>query len=115
MSEVAVTGDERPAAGTVPSRQVVDLTWAESWKLLAGAALGRIVFTERAMPAIRPVNHLVDGGAVILRSTRGGAITGRAREGAVVCYEADDLDPVRHTGWSVIVTGMARLVTDPAA
>jgi hypothetical protein len=25
------------------------------------------------------------------------------------------IDPVRHTGWSVIATGMARLVTDPAA
>jgi hypothetical protein len=33
----------------------------------------------------------------------------------VACYEADDIDPVRHTGWSVIVTGMARLVREPAA
>jgi Pyridoxamine 5'-phosphate oxidase len=38
-----------------------------------------------------------------------------AGDGAVVCYEADDLDPVRHTGWSVIVTGMARLVREPGA
>jgi hypothetical protein len=33
----------------------------------------------------------------------------------VVCYEADEIDSARHTGWSVIVTGLARLVTDPAA
>ena len=33
----------------------------------------------------------------------------------MVCYEADQLDSARHTGWSVIVTGLARLVTDPAA
>ena len=33
----------------------------------------------------------------------------------MVCYEADELDPVRHTGWSVIVTGMARMVPEPAA
>jgi hypothetical protein len=32
----------------------------------------------------------------------------------VVCYEADELDPVRHTGWSVIATGKAQLVRDPA-
>ena len=25
------------------------------------------------------------------------------------------IDPVRHTGWSVIATGVARLVTDPGA
>lgn len=30
-------------------------------------------------------------------------------DGVVVCYEADELDPVRHTGWSVIITGI-RLV-----
>ncbi len=34
---------------------------------------------------------------------------------AVVWYEADELDPVPHTGWSVIATGMARLVREPAA
>jgi hypothetical protein len=33
----------------------------------------------------------------------------------VVRYEADDLDPVRHTGWSMIATGMARPVRDPDA
>jgi nitroimidazol reductase NimA-like FMN-containing flavoprotein (pyridoxamine 5'-phosphate oxidase superfamily) len=98
-----------------PSRQTVELTRTESWELLAGAPMGRIVFTRHALPAVRPVNHLVDGNAVIFRSNLGAAIAGRAREGAVVCYEADDIDPVRHTGWSVIVTGMARLVLDPAA
>jgi hypothetical protein len=45
--------------------------------------------------------------AIVARATAG--------DGAVVCYEADDLDPVRHTGWSVIATGTARLVGDPAA
>jgi hypothetical protein len=76
------------------------------------------------MPAIRPVNHLVDGRAIIIRTHLGAAIASRALErqpdgqdkpgGSVVCYEADDLDPVRRTGWSVIATGLARLVTDPA-
>ena len=42
-------------------------------------------------------------------------ITSRADAGSVVCYEADDLDPVRHTGWSVIATGLARLVQEPDA
>ncbi|HTU74087.1 MAG TPA: pyridoxamine 5'-phosphate oxidase family protein [Trebonia sp.] len=51
---------------------------------------------------------------VAIRTHLGAAITGRAGEGAVR-YEADDIDPVRHTGWSVILTGMARLVRDPAA
>jgi hypothetical protein len=100
----------------MPPRPAVPLTTAESWRLLASTSLGRIVFTLHAMPAIRPVNHLIDNETVIIRSHLGAAIVGRATaDGAVVCYEADDIDPVRHTGWSVIVTGMARLVRDPAA
>jgi Pyridoxamine 5'-phosphate oxidase len=111
-----VTGEEQVRSQITGSRPAIELTVAESWRLLAGVSLGRIVFTHRAMPAIRPVNHLVDDERVIIRSHLGAAITGRAGgDGAVVCYEADDIDPVRHTGWSVIVTGMARLVGDPAA
>jgi nitroimidazol reductase NimA-like FMN-containing flavoprotein (pyridoxamine 5'-phosphate oxidase superfamily) len=99
----------------MPPRPTVELTTAESWRLLASVQLGRIVFTQHAMPAIRPVNHIVDDETVVIRSHLGAAIVARAEGGAVVCYEADDIDPVRHTGWSVIVTGMARLVGDPSA
>jgi hypothetical protein len=100
----------------IQPRQALDLTEEESWQLLGGVSLGRVVFTMNAMPAIRPVNHLVDEKAIIIRSHLGAAIVSHAAgDGAVVCYEADDLDPVRHTGWSVIVTGMARLVREPGA
>ena len=95
---------------------MLELTRAECWQLLAGVSLGRVVFTMHALPAIRPVNHLVDGERIIVRSHLGAAIAARtgSGDGTVVCYEADDLDPVRHTGWSVIATGMARLVREPA-
>lgn len=33
--------------------------------------------------------------------------------GVVVAYEADEIDPGEHLGWSVIVTGRAYLVRDP--
>jgi hypothetical protein len=33
----------------------------------------------------------------------------------VVAYEADSIDPDTHVGWSVIVVGTARLLTDEAA
>jgi hypothetical protein len=97
-------------------RQALQLMPEECWDLLCGTSLGRVVFTSRAMPAVRPVNHLIDGRTIIIRSHLGSAITGHvSRDGAVVCYEADDIDPVRHTGWSVIATGTARLITDVKA
>ena len=112
-----MAGDERVRAQIMRSRQALELTAAESWQLLASMSLGRIVFTQHAMPAIRPVNHLVDDQAIVVRSHLGAAIVAHAAadDGVVVCYEADELDPARHTGWSVIATGMARLVRDPDA
>jgi Pyridoxamine 5'-phosphate oxidase len=52
----------------IQPRQALDLTEEESWQLLGGVSLGRVVFTMNAMPAIRPVNHLVDEKAIIIRS-----------------------------------------------
>jgi hypothetical protein len=119
-----VTAERLDSPSIARPRPVIELTEGECWRLLAGAPLGRVVFTHRAMPAIRPVNHIVDGRTIIIRTGAGAAVASRARgdgpgdgqaAGSVVCYEADELDPVRHTGWSVIVTGLARLVTEPAA
>jgi sugar phosphate isomerase/epimerase len=83
--------------------------------LLGTVSLGRIVFTARALPAIRPVCHLVDGDYVIIRTDRNAAIISelRADASAVVAYEADAIDMAEHLGWSVIVVGVARRVIDP--
>ncbi|TNC23604.1 pyridoxamine 5'-phosphate oxidase family protein [Amycolatopsis alkalitolerans] len=93
--------------------RLTELGRDEALKLLGSVELGRIVFTEHALPAIRPVNHIVDDEDVIIRSHTGAALTSSVD--TVVAYEADDIDPRTHTGWSVIITGIARKVTDEAA
>jgi nitroimidazol reductase NimA-like FMN-containing flavoprotein (pyridoxamine 5'-phosphate oxidase superfamily) len=90
--------------------QLVELTREDSLCRLAEATYGRIVFTEKAMPAIRPINHIVADGTVIVRTRLGNRPLGP--RGVVVAYEADDIDPVEHRGWSVIVTGLAAPVQD---
>jgi nitroimidazol reductase NimA-like FMN-containing flavoprotein (pyridoxamine 5'-phosphate oxidase superfamily) len=98
-------------------RRIETLTEQECLRLLSSVALGRIVFTQNALPAIRPVNHLLDGTTIIIRSHLGAAIVSHTdpAAGAVVAYEADDLHPDQHLGWSVIVTGTARIIRDSAA
>jgi len=108
-----VANDERLRVRITGPRQAVRLIPAECWQLMRGVSMGRVVFTMNALPAIRPVNHIVDGETIIIRSHLGSALTGHAsQDGAVVCYEADEIAPDRHTGWSVIATGPARLVRD---
>lgn len=96
-------------------RELQELSREESMRLLGGVSLGRVVFTDRALPAVRPVNHIVDGEHVIIRSHGGAAVLAAAERGVVVAYEADAIDPEQRLGWSVVVTGVARPVDDPAA
>lgn len=92
-----------------------EISHGEALSLLAGVTLGRIVFTDQAMPTIRPVSHIVEAGDLIVRNDHGVAVVSRSAPGqrTVVAYEADDIDPVTHLGWSVVVTGTARLICDP--
>jgi nitroimidazol reductase NimA-like FMN-containing flavoprotein (pyridoxamine 5'-phosphate oxidase superfamily) len=86
----------------------------ECLRLMAKVPVGRMVYTRRALPAVLPVNFsLDDDGAVFLRTSAASELV-RAIEGAVVAFEADDVDAARHSGWSVVVTGSATVVTDPA-
>ena len=94
-------------------RQLRDLDRAESLRRLAAVPVGRVVFTWRALPAVRPVNHLLDGDEVIIRTHLGAALAAAGEAGMVVAYEADDLDADARSGWSVVVVGPARLV-EPA-
>lgn len=94
------------------ARQLRALSEPESLRLLASVSVGRVVFSERAMPAVRPVNHLVDDASVIIRTHLGAALLEAARTGVVVAYEADQIDPDVHLGWSVVVVGTARIVDD---
>lgn len=82
---------------------------------LGSVPLGRVGFTSRALPALRPVTHLIDGGHVIIRTHEGSAIVSAAsaERGVVVAYEADDIDVTSGSGWSVLVVGLARLIDDP--
>ncbi|THA81715.1 pyridoxamine 5'-phosphate oxidase family protein [Streptomyces sp. A0592] len=93
-----------------------ELDRAEALELLATVSLGRIVFTRHALPAVRPVNHFVDGEDIVVRIHEGGALGSLAAPaeapGVVVAYEADVIDPDTHLGWSVVVTGYARPVAD---
>ncbi|HEV3380239.1 MAG TPA: pyridoxamine 5'-phosphate oxidase family protein [Trebonia sp.] len=108
----------------ISMRQLTEIPRAEALSLLAGATLGRIVFTAHALPAVRLVSHIVEEAAIVIRSHYGAAIIrvrpegdGGPRERAandiVVAYEADEFDSDAGLGWSVAVTGTAALVRDP--
>ncbi len=88
-----------------------ELTQAECLSLLRTVPYGRLVFTEGALPAAVPVNFLLDPAGIVVRTAAQTSLA-RIADGTIVAFQADDVDPVRRTGWSVTVVGRARTVHD---
>lgn len=86
---------------------------AECLQLLARVPVGRLIFTINALPAVRPLNFVLAGDLIVVRTARTSTAARRAA-GSIVAFEADELDPATSSGWSVTATGKAALVTDPA-
>jgi nitroimidazol reductase NimA-like FMN-containing flavoprotein (pyridoxamine 5'-phosphate oxidase superfamily) len=84
----------------------------ECLALAASMPIGRIVFTDRALPAVQPVNFLVEDGSVIIRTAQGSKLAAATRN-AIVAFEVDEFDHQARTGWSVTLVGRAQSVRDP--
>lgn len=80
------------------------LTAAECLRLLGTRPLGRLVYHEGGLPAIRLVNFVVDRGALLFRVGNGQTLRA-AQRSEVVAFEVDDYDVERHTGWTVTALG----------
>ena len=87
------------------------LSREESLALLGSVPVGRIVFTVRALPAVQPMNFVIDNGAIVIRTSPGTKLAATLRDG-VVGFEADEIDPASSTGWSVTVVGRIEEITD---
>ncbi|MFE2721038.1 pyridoxamine 5'-phosphate oxidase family protein [Kitasatospora sp. NPDC059327] len=86
---------------------------AECLRLLSTVPVGRVVYTEHALPAVLPVSFEVAADGRLLLAVRRGSSTARGLDGTVVAFQADQLDPVTRTGWSVLVHGRADVVREP--
>ncbi|MGN6613201.1 MAG: pyridoxamine 5'-phosphate oxidase family protein [Angustibacter sp.] len=88
-----------------------NMSFDECLHALAAKRVGRIALTHRALPVVFPVNYVLDGHSVLLRTAPGTALAA-ARDEVVVAFEVDDIDEHQQAGWSVLVTGFMRELTD---
>jgi nitroimidazol reductase NimA-like FMN-containing flavoprotein (pyridoxamine 5'-phosphate oxidase superfamily) len=101
--------DPEPTAGTVPMDRDDCLA-----RLRALHYLGRVGFVSRAgRPLVLPVNYVVDGDSVVF-STAEDSELGALVAGTEVAFEIDEIRALYHAGWSVVVQGRVRPVTEPA-
>ena len=83
------------------------LTRHQCYQLLRDQSVARFAYVARAgVPDIVPVNYALDGEDVLIRSGPGPKLQAAERRD-IVAIEVDAIDPVRRTGWSVVVSGRA--------
>lgn len=90
---------------------VAEMVREECLRLLSTVAFGRVIHTDRALPACTPVNFRTVGHTVVFRTSAGSPLA-MATNDAIVAFEVDRIDEQTRTGWSVVVTGVANAVRD---
>ncbi len=72
--------------------------------------MGRVALTARALPIVLPVNFAVLEGDIVWRCAQGTRLND-ASAGFVVAFEVDHFES-DHQGWSVMIQGLAHVVTE---
>lgn len=97
--------DEQTKAETIGRQECLELLQYKS-------KLGRVGFVVDGRPIVLPVNYLADADSVTF-CTGPGTKLANLKDGAHVAFEVDAMVSLLRSGWSVLVQGTAREVTDP--
>jgi hypothetical protein len=77
-------------------------------RMAAASSVGRIAVNGDLSPHVIPVNFTVVNGGILIRLGTGWAAF--HLDGSAVAFETDQAVASQHSGWSVVVEGVARLV-----
>lgn len=93
-----------------PQGPVEELTDDSCWELLRLESFGRLAVSSENRPQIFPVDYYADGTDILFRTGAGTKLRDLAANEAVA-FEVDLRS--RTESWSILVSGVARVVTEP--
>lgn len=100
-------------AGPSGRPELEPLGLEECQSLIAPGGVGRFVYVDEQGPVAVPVNfRLLDGDVVFRTDSKATVIAATFQE--PVSFEVDNLDDALSEGWSVLLKGDARVITEPA-
>jgi transcriptional regulator with XRE-family HTH domain len=106
-------GRRAPAQRAARRPEPAPLTAAQCRGYLSTSGVGRFVFAGPRGPEAIPVNYAMLGDDIVIRTGRFTSLAGHAARSRV-SFEVDRLDDALAEGWSVLVSGDARVVSAPA-
>jgi nitroimidazol reductase NimA-like FMN-containing flavoprotein (pyridoxamine 5'-phosphate oxidase superfamily) len=92
--------------------QLEELSPERCIELLSTRAVGRIAVVQDGYPIVVPVNYRVVSEPdlwLVIRTRHGGVIE---QSSARIAFQIDSIDPEQQEGWSVLVRGALRGLTD---
>jgi nitroimidazol reductase NimA-like FMN-containing flavoprotein (pyridoxamine 5'-phosphate oxidase superfamily) len=114
VDAISGSGWEAPPGRTDPSGRprLEELGTDECRALIAPGGVGRFVYSDDEGPVAVPLNFRVLDGDIVFR-TDSEAMAMAASSDKSISFEVDQLDEALSEGWSVLVTGHARVIVDP--
>ena len=107
--QVLPPGQRRAAGHPV----IAELTPAECRDHLAAGGVGRFLFVTDRGPVAVPVNYRMLGDDIVFRTNESGSAAAATAQPRV-SFSVDHLDDALAEGWSVLASGEAAVITDPA-
>jgi transcriptional regulator with XRE-family HTH domain len=99
--------------GAASSPMLEELTADECRAYIAAGGVGRFLFDDEIRgPVAVPVNYKMDADDVVFRTDSKNLLTEGARH-QQVAFDVDHLDETLAEGWSVLLSGSARVIRDP--
>ena len=89
-----------------------ELDRSECLELAATHTIGRLAVVLRAgSPLVVPINYALDGEIVVFRTGPGSKLTSLGER--PVSFQVDEVDEAHRTGWSVLIQGVAFVMSGP--
>nr|WSW70992.1 pyridoxamine 5'-phosphate oxidase family protein [Streptomyces sp. NBC_00995] len=112
VEELTGATEDFPAGLARAARQarMVELDESESWTLLGDHGVGRVALTGGDGPVVLPLNYQVLEREVVFSTAEHSPLA--AADGVEIAFEADHIDDAFSRGWSVLVVGPVRAVTE---
>ncbi|MEW1961124.1 pyridoxamine 5'-phosphate oxidase family protein [Microbacterium sp. NPDC077644] len=91
---------------------ISDLQEHECYELLSSTTVGRIGFVRDGQVHILPMNYRTTDRGLLLRTSSSGVLRRLAGDDSAVSFEVDFHDDLGGTGWSVLMHGTLRIVSE---
>lgn len=96
---------------------MVELNERQCRDLLSAASVGRVGFTSDRGIEIIPVNYVIVGSDVVIRTSASSGLSRvaaypAATDAPAIAFEVDHHEPISGTGWSVLMNGALSVMAE---